>query len=91
MLLLGGVLVVSLGDVVLFFLWCFLFFLCFVLVSVVVVVLELVDVDVCDCGCSETELLELELLGFCEVELLGFEVAVPVLGVWFCGGVVLWL
>lgn len=51
----------------------------------VVVVVELDDVLVCDCGCSEIELDEL-------VEPLGLvEVAVPELGVWFCGVVVLWL
>ncbi len=87
MLLLGGlVVVVSLGVVVLLFLWCFLFFLCFfAFVSVVVVVVELDDVDVCDCGCSEIELDELL------VEPFGFvEVAVPALGVWLSGVVVLW-
>ncbi len=61
-------------------------FLCFVaFVSVVVVVVELDDVVVCDCGCSEIELDELL------VEPFGFvEAAVPVLGVWFWGVVVLW-
>ena len=46
-----------------------------------VVVVEL-EVLVCDCGCSAIELLELELFGL--------EVAVPALGVWFCGVVTLW-
>lgn len=55
-----------------------------VLVSVVVVV-ELVC-EVLDCGCSEIELDELL------VEPLGLvEVAVPELGVWFSGLVVLWV
>jgi hypothetical protein len=88
-LLLGGVVVVvSLGDVVLLFLWwCFLFRLCvllaFAFVSVVVVDELDCEVLVCDCGCSEIELLE-------PVEPFGFvEVAVPALGVWLCGVVVL--
>ncbi len=87
MLLLGGLVVVVLLGVVVLRLWCFLFRLCFfAFVSVVVVVVELEEVLVCDCGCSEIELLE-EL-----VEPFGFvEVAVPELGVWFCGVVVLWV
>ena len=88
-MLLGGGVVVSLGDVVVLFLWCFLFFLWvlvpFAFVSVVVVDELDCEVVVCDCGCSEIELLELF-----EVEPFGLvEVAVPVLGVWLCGVVVL--
>jgi len=87
-LLLGGVVVVvSLGDVVVLFL-CFLFFLWvlvpFAFVSVVVVDELDCEVVVCDCGCSEIELLEVEPFGLVEV-------AVPALGVWLCGVVVLWV
>jgi hypothetical protein len=91
LLLGGGVVVVPLGEVVLLFLWCFLFFLCvlvpFAFVSVVLVDELDCEVEVDVCGCSEIELLELF-----EVEPFGLvEVAVPASGVWLWGGVVLWV
>jgi hypothetical protein len=56
-----------------------------VVVELVVVVVVSCDALLCDCGFSDTLLEE-------PVVPLGLvDVAVPELGVWFCGGVVLWL
>jgi hypothetical protein len=89
-LLLGGLVVeLSLGEVVASFLCFFVAFLWAFLVVVVELLLVVVvlscDALLCDWGCSET-LLDEPVVPFGLVE-----VAVPELGVWFCGVVVLWV